>query len=146
LSEFEFEVRHIKCKEKKVENALSRRIHGMFEMNISKVESDIEQMIKAASINDENYIKTVADLKNNVENFDRTDLSLDLNGLLRFKNRLYIPYSAELKLTLLEEVHNKPYSGHLGYQKMVTTLRKLFYWPNMKGETIEYLSKCQDFQ
>jgi hypothetical protein len=29
---------------------------------------------------------------------------------------------------------------------MVTTLRKLFYWPNMKGVTIEYLSKCLDSQ
>jgi hypothetical protein len=68
---------------------------------------------------------------------------LDINGLLRFKNRLYILDSSELKLTMLDEVHKKPYFGHPRYQKMVTTLRKLFYWPNMKGKTIEYLSKCQ---
>jgi hypothetical protein len=71
---------------------------------------------------------------------------LDINGLLRFKKRLYIPEFVELKSTILDEVHKKPYSGHPGYQKMVTTLWKLFYWPNMKGETTEYLSKCQDFQ
>jgi hypothetical protein len=29
---------------------------------------------------------------------------------------------------------------------MITTLRKLFYWPNMKSETTEYLSKCLDCQ
>jgi hypothetical protein len=29
---------------------------------------------------------------------------------------------------------------------MITTLRKLFYWPSMKGETIEYLARCQDCQ
>jgi hypothetical protein len=46
----------------------------------------------------------------------------------------------------LDEVHKKPYSGHPGYQKTVTTLRKLFYWPNMKGETTKYLAKCQDCQ
>jgi hypothetical protein len=68
LSEFDFEVRYIKGKENKVANALSRRIHGLFEMNISRDESDIEQRIKVASNNDENYIKTVADLRNNVEN------------------------------------------------------------------------------
>jgi hypothetical protein len=62
LSEFDFEVRHIKGKENKVVGDLSRRIHGMFEMNISRVESDLEQRIKATSNNDENYIKTVADL------------------------------------------------------------------------------------
>jgi hypothetical protein len=54
----------------------------------------------------------VADLRNSAENLDRIDLSLDRNGLLRFKNKLYIPYSAELKLTILGEVHKKPYSGH----------------------------------
>jgi hypothetical protein len=29
---------------------------------------------------------------------------------------------------------------------MITTLRILFYWPNMKGETTEYLARRQDFQ
>jgi hypothetical protein len=26
---------------------------------------------------------------------------------------------------------------------MITTLRKLFYWPNLKGETKKYLARCQ---
>jgi hypothetical protein len=52
LSEFDFEVRHIKGKENKVEHALIRRIHGLFEINISRVERDIKQRIKDASIND----------------------------------------------------------------------------------------------
>jgi hypothetical protein len=88
----------------------------------------------------------VAELQNTTENSDKSDLSIDKNGLLRFKNRIYIPDSTELKLTVLDEVHKKPYSGHPGYQKMITTLRKLFYWPNMKGETTKYLAKCQDCQ
>ena len=88
----------------------------------------------------------MADLQSNQENLDRTNLSFDRNGLLRFKNRLYIPDATELKLTILDEVHKKPYYGHMGYQKMVTTLRKLFYFPNMKGEIEKYLSKCLDCQ
>jgi hypothetical protein len=80
-----------------------------------RVESNIEQMIKVASNNDEKYIKTTTDLQNNAENLDRTYPSLDENGLLRFKNRLYIPDSIELKLTVLDEVHKKPYLGHSGY-------------------------------
>jgi hypothetical protein len=43
-------------------------------------------------------------------------------------------------------MHKKPYSGHPGYQKIITTLRKLFFWPNMKGKTTEYLVRCQDYQ
>jgi hypothetical protein len=34
LREFDFEVRHIKGKENKVVDTLSRRVHGLFEINI----------------------------------------------------------------------------------------------------------------
>ena len=135
LSEFDFEVRHIKGKENKVTDALSRRVHGLFEINISKVESDLEQRIRTTGINDENYTKIMVEVQNSTANSDKPDLSIDKKRLLRFKNRLYIPDSAELTLIDLDEVHKKLYSGHPGYQKMITTLRKLFYWPNMKGRT-----------
>jgi len=62
------------------------------------------------------------------------------------KNKLYIPNSADLKTLILNEVHKKPYSGHRGYQKTITMLRKEFYWPKMKSEVAEYLAKCMDFQ
>ena len=39
-----------------------------------------------------------------------------------------------------------PYSGHPGYQKMITTIRNQFYWPNMKSEIAGYFSKCLDCQ
>jgi hypothetical protein len=60
LSAFDFEVRHIKGKENKVVDALGRRLHGLFEINISRGESDLEQRIKVASNNDENYTRIVA--------------------------------------------------------------------------------------
>jgi hypothetical protein len=88
----------------------------------------------------------MVELKNSVTNSDELDISIDKEGLLKFKNILYVLDSTELKLTILDEVHKKPYSGHPGYQKTITTLRKLFYWLNMKGETIEYLARCQDCQ
>jgi hypothetical protein len=115
-------------------------------MNISREESDLEERIRTTGIDDENYTKIMEELSNNTTNSDKPDLSIDEKGLLRFKNRLYIPDSTGLKLTILDEVHKKPYSGHPGYQKMITTLRKLFYWPNMKGETAKYLARCQDCQ
>lgn len=67
---------------------------------------------------------------------------LSRNGLLMCKNRLYVPNSADLKAVIFDEVHKKSYSGHPGYQKTVTMLRKDFYWPKMKGEAAEYLARC----
>jgi hypothetical protein len=146
LRKFDFEVRHIKGKENKVVDALSRRIHEIFEINVSREESDLEQRIRTTCINDKNYTKLVAELHDTTTISHERDLSIDKDGLLHFKNRLYIPNSVELKIIVLDEVHKKPYSGHPGYQKTITTLRNFFYWPNMKGETTEYLARCQDCQ
>jgi hypothetical protein len=96
-----------------------------------------------ASINNGNYSKAMAEFQNSIANSDKPDRSIDKKGVLRFKNRLYIPDSTELKLTVLDEVHKKLYSGHPGYQKKITTLKKLFCWPNMKAEIAEYLDRCQ---
>jgi hypothetical protein len=135
LSEFDFELRHIKGKENKFLDSLSRRTNGLFEISINRRKSNIEQRIRSSSGNDKTYIKTIVDLQGNAKKLDKIDLILDRNRLLRLKNRLYIPDSVELNLTIFDEVHKKPYFGHPGYHKMVTTLRKLFYWTNMKGGT-----------
>ena len=57
----------------------------------------------------------MAKLRDNAKNSDKTYLILHWKGLLWFKNRIYIQDSVELKLTVLDEIHKKPYSGHLGY-------------------------------
>ena len=59
LREFDFEVKHIKGKENKVVDALRRRVHGLFEININRVESDLEQRIRSIGNNDGNYTKMV---------------------------------------------------------------------------------------
>jgi hypothetical protein len=82
LSEFDFEVRHIKGKENKVADALRRRVHGLFEINISRVESDLEQRIRTTGINDGNYTKIMEELQNSTANSDKPDLSIDKKGLL----------------------------------------------------------------
>jgi hypothetical protein len=63
-----------------------------------------------------------------------------------YKSRLYVIEYNEIKLLILDELHKKPYFGHSGYQKLITMLRKEFYWPNMKGETTEYLVRCLECQ
>jgi hypothetical protein len=61
LSKFDFEVRQIKGKENKIADALSHRIHGLFEININRVESDLEQRIRTVGINDGNYTKIMVE-------------------------------------------------------------------------------------
>jgi hypothetical protein len=93
LRKFDFEVRHIKGKENKVADTLRRRVVGLFEINISRAESDLEQRIGTAGINNGNYTKMMEEFQNSIANSNKPDLSIDKKGLLRFKNKFYIPDS-----------------------------------------------------
>jgi len=39
------------------------------------------------------------------------DYCLTMNGLSRFRDRIYVPDSSDLKKVILTEFHEKPYSG-----------------------------------
>jgi len=51
------------------------------------------------------------------------DYRLIANGLVRFKERIYVPDNNELKKVILREFHMKPYSSHPGYQKTLTAMK-----------------------
>jgi hypothetical protein len=46
----------------------------------------------------------------------------------------------------MDELDKRPYIGHLGHQKMITTTKKLFYWPRLKNDIVDYLAKCIECQ
>jgi hypothetical protein len=67
-------------------------------------------------------------------------------GLLTYRNRLYIPSCDDLKRFIMDKLHKRPYIGHSGYQKMITATRKQFYWPGLKNDIADYLAKCLECQ
>jgi hypothetical protein len=46
----------------------------------------------------------------------------------------------------MDEFHRRTYVGHPSYQKMVTTVRQLYYWPIMKQDIAHYIVKCLESQ
>ena len=66
----------------------------------------------------------------------------DDKGILRFSSRIWIPNVTELKNEILYEAHNSRYSTHPGSTKMYKDLKENFWWPNMKKEIAEWISKC----
>jgi hypothetical protein len=65
-------------------------------------------------------------------------------GLLMHKNRIYVPSSEELRNLVLKEMHNFPYVGHHGYQKTIVTVRIQLFWPGMKKDVDDYISRCME--
>ena len=49
---------------------------------------------------------------------------LEVDGLLTYKNRIYIPNVADLRRIVMDEIHETPYFGHLGYHRTIATTRK----------------------
>ena len=46
----------------------------------------------------------------------------------------------------MDEIHQIPYLGHVGYQKTIIAARKQFFWPEVKKYVAEYIAKCQKCQ
>ena len=46
----------------------------------------------------------------------------------------------------MDEIHQAPYSGHLGYYKTITTTRNQYFWLGMKKDIDEYIAKCMKCQ
>jgi hypothetical protein len=91
LSEFDFEIKHIKGKENRVVDALSRSMKVIHLVVVSTCESDIKERVKSAQAVDE-FFKTVKSyLEQEPTGMKYEGYQLLNDGLLTYKGRLYIP-------------------------------------------------------
>ena len=88
LSEFDFEVKHIKGKENKVVDALIRRTHEVYEITMVQPEGDLLSSIKIAHIHDVEYGNLVNKLLKDEVNLNGTKFKVDQKGLIWFKRRI----------------------------------------------------------
>ena len=65
---------------------------------------------------------------------------------LKFQNRVCVPNELELKRKLMEEAHASRVSMHPRSTKMYRDLKQNFWWPSMKKEIAEFVSKCLQCQ
>ena len=116
LSEYDFDIKHIKGKENKVDDALSRRVHELYATTISMYQSDLKhRSIEAAKL-DLQYKELVAKLQQGNLQQKIEEYKLDNDEILMCKGIIYVPNYQELKNMILREMHNVPYVGHPGYQ------------------------------
>ncbi|KAA0060093.1 uncharacterized protein E6C27_scaffold39G00090 [Cucumis melo var. makuwa] len=57
-------------------------------------------------------------------------------------NRLYIPRAGDLRKKLLYECHDTLWVGHPGWKRTYVLLKKVYFWPNMRDDVMQYTKTC----
>jgi hypothetical protein len=139
LSEYDFDIKHIKVKENKVVDAVNKVVHAT---TISMYQSDLKPIILEAAKPDLQYKELVAKLQRGNLQQKIEEYKLDNDEILMYRGRIYVPNSQELKSLVLREMHNVPYAGKPGYQKTIAAVKSQYYWPGMKKEVVDFIAKC----
>ncbi|KAJ0081607.1 hypothetical protein Patl1_12146 [Pistacia atlantica] len=94
--------------------------------------------IRESQFMDPNIMKLMGEVSEGL----RTDFWIRGDGMLMMGNRLCVPNAEELKREILEEAHSSAYAMHPGSTKLYRTLKEHYWWPGMKREVAEFVSRC----
>ena len=64
------------------------------------------------------------------------------DGTLCYLDKVWIPLKGNVRTLIMDEAHKSKYSVHPGADKMYYDLRNRYWWPGMKRDIAEYVSKC----
>jgi hypothetical protein len=144
LSEYNFEIRHIKGTANRRVDALSRRPdYDQGQNNNQDVTVLPEQVfIKALEVVN-NYTK---------QNEDTLKAWVDLHQLKKHQDIWYkdgrqvVTGGTEAKRHLIQSHHDSPVYGHPGISKTIQLTERLYWWPQMRADITEYVKGCADCQ
>jgi transposase InsO family protein len=69
-----------------------------------------------------------------------------VDGLIHYKNRIWIGNNTVLHQQLIEQMHSSPIGGHTGIPATVKRLQSLFAWPGLKKHIAQFVMSCPTCQ
>jgi hypothetical protein len=116
--------------------------HGKF--HAVSIESPLHERIAISQLVDEEIRKIKQKLEERDPKYDY--FRRDDKGVVWFGQRLVVPRDQDIKKEILDEAHLSKFTIHPGSTKMYRDLSENFWWSNMKGEIVEYVSGCDTCQ
>lgn len=156
LSRFDFSIEHRPGVKSGKPDALSRRsdhaltdadateerVLNLFAAQLWQLESLSHETIRLAQQSDD-HSRSLADrLRKDTAATGEKDYKLDPKGLIRWRGRLYVPDTGELRLRIMEENHNAPMAGHPGQTGTWELVRRHFYWPGQRVDINRFVGSC----
>ncbi|KAJ9509777.1 hypothetical protein QJQ45_011617 [Haematococcus lacustris] len=79
---------------------------------------------------------------------DLSSMYQDTHGLWRLtgKDKVVVPNDSELRNHILHEMHDAVYSGHVGINKTLERVSRVFWWNTMRADVRYYVSTCDACQ
>ena len=99
-------------------------------MDIDKLHSDIRTALPNDSFCASNFPTPVS-----------PDWTLD-DGLLHYKNRIYVPDSGDLRLKVVQYKHDHVLSGHFGQNKTIQLVHREYAWPKLRTFVEHFCKSC----
>jgi hypothetical protein len=141
LLEFNYRIEYKKGKENLVVDALSRKDYSLsaISMAVPAWISDIEASYK----DDAYFTNLVQQLVVNANSV--LDFAI-YSSTIRYKGRIYIGQSTDLKQKIVASLHSSVMNGHSGIKATYQRIKIIFYWPNLRKTVEEFVTQCHIYQ
>ncbi|GJV29216.1 reverse transcriptase domain-containing protein, partial [Tanacetum coccineum] len=138
FSDYDCEIRYHPGKANVVVDALSRKERvnpkRVRAMNMT-LQSNIKDTILAAQ-------KEVVDESTGLRKGLDKMIEQRSDGTLYYLDRIWVSLKGEVRTLIMDEAHKSKYFVHPGDGKMYYDLKERYWWPGMKKDIAEYVSKC----
>jgi hypothetical protein len=119
------------------------------ELNVLTPEPDstpsIEDMLRRESLQDENVQSVMHAVKQKKTRHPFLQLAQCVirEGLLYYRDKIYVPESEDLRIQILRQHHDNPSAGHPGRAKTFELLSRSYYWKGMNTDVRRYVKNCR---